>query len=70
MPMPRMRVRNTHGLEIDEIAKLAAHAEKPYTRQTLTAVVMTLQRYILDTYGNKHSCEWIRQILHKLGHLQ
>lgn len=145
MPMPRMRVRNTHGLEIDEIAKLAAHAEKPYTRQTLTAVVMTLQgipaetiaqtlgcsrvsvwrfvdrwnkrgmeaatdhrggsqssfteemlqdiddavrnrsprdhgysknrwdtrvlqRYILDTYGKKYSCEWIRQILHKLGH--
>jgi len=29
MPMPRMRVTNTHGLEIDEIAKLAAHVEKP-----------------------------------------
>ena len=27
-----------------------------------------LQRYILDTYDNKYSCEWIRQILHKLGH--
>ncbi len=70
MPMSRMRVTNTHGLEIDEIAKLAARAEKPYTRQTLTAVVMTLQRYILDTYGRKYSCEWIRQILPKLGNLQ
>ncbi len=33
---------NTHGLRIDEIAKYAAHAEKPNTHQTLNAVVMTL----------------------------
>ena len=49
MPMPRMKVTNTHGLGIDEIAKLAAHAEKPYTRQTLTAVVMTLQGIPAET---------------------
>jgi hypothetical protein len=57
MPMSSMRVTNTHGLEIDAIAKLVARAEKPYTRHTLTAVGMTLQRYILDTYGKKYSCE-------------
>ena len=145
MAMPRMKVTNMHGFGIDEIAKLAAHTEKPYTRQTLTAVVMTLQgipaetiaktlgcsrasvwryvnrwnnqgmeaakdhrggsessfteemlldiddalrnrsprdhgysksrwdtrvlqRYIYDTYGKKYSCEWIWQILHKLGY--
>lgn len=68
--MSRMRVTNTHGLGIDEIAKLAARAEKPYARHTLTAVGMMLQRYILDTYGKKYSWEWIRQILPKLGHLQ
>lgn len=43
MPIPRIRVTNTPGLKIDGIGRLAAHAEKPYTRQTLTAVVMTLQ---------------------------
>lgn len=43
MPMPRMRAMNTHGLGTDEIAKLAAHAEDPCQRQTLTAVVMKLQ---------------------------
>ncbi len=37
MPMPRMRVTNTHGLEIDKIAKLVAHAEKPYTRQSTSS---------------------------------
>ncbi len=41
--MPGMKVTNTHGLGIDDIAKPAARAEKPYTRQALTAVVMTLQ---------------------------
>lgn len=56
MPMPRTRVTNTHGLEIDEIAKLAAHAEKPYTRQTLTAVVMTLQGISAETMGQTLGC--------------
>jgi hypothetical protein len=56
MPMPRMRVTNTHGLEIDEIAKLAAHAEKPYTRQALTAVVMTLQGIPAETIAQTLGC--------------
>lgn len=43
MPMPRMQVTNTYGLGIDEIAKLAAHAEKICARQTLTAVAITFQ---------------------------
>ena len=62
MPMPRMKVTNTHGLGIDEIAKLAAHAEKPYTRQTLTAVVMTLQgipaETIAQTLGYSRVSVW------------
>ncbi len=56
MPMPRMKVTNTHGLGIDEIAKLAAHAEKPYTRQTLTAVVMTLQGIPAETIAQTLGC--------------
>jgi hypothetical protein len=36
MPMPRMQVANVHGFIINKIAKLEAHTEKPYARQTLT----------------------------------
>jgi len=43
MPRPRMQVTNRHGLGINKTARFAAHAEKPYARQTVTAVVMALQ---------------------------
>lgn len=49
MPMPRTRLTNTHGLEADESAKPTVHAEKPHTRQALTAVVMTLQGIPAET---------------------
>jgi hypothetical protein len=38
MPMPRMRVTNTDGFDISELAKLVSHAQKPYTRRALTEV--------------------------------
>ncbi len=41
MPIPRMQVANAQGFGTNEIAKLAAHAEKPNARQTPAAVVMT-----------------------------
>lgn len=56
MPMPGMRVTNTRGLQIDEIAKPAARAEKPYARQTLTAVVMTLQGILAETIAQTLGC--------------
>ncbi|HBK59711.1 MAG TPA: hypothetical protein DDZ84_02815 [Firmicutes bacterium] len=56
MPMPRMRATNTNGLEIDEIARLAAHAETSYTRQTLTSVVMTLQGIPAETIARTLGC--------------
>jgi hypothetical protein len=43
MPMPRMRVTNAHGFEVNELAKLAAHAREPYTSLTLTSLVIRLQ---------------------------
>lgn len=56
MPMPRMRVTNTHGFEINGLARLAAHTRKPYTRQTLTAVVMTLQGIPAETIAEILGC--------------
>jgi transposase len=46
-----MKVTNTHGLGIDEIAQFAVHIEKPYTRQTLTVVVMSIGETISQTLG-------------------
>ncbi len=60
--MSRTRVTNTHGLKIDEMAKLAAHAEQSYTRQMLNAVVITLQRIsaetIAQTLGRSRVSVW------------
>lgn len=56
MPMPRMRVTNTHGFDISELAKLASHAQKPYTRRALTAVVMTLQGIPAETIAETLGC--------------
>lgn len=53
MPMP---ITNTRGLGIHEIAELAAHAAKPYARQTLTAVVMTLQGIPAETIAQRLGC--------------
>jgi hypothetical protein len=51
MPRSRMKVTNTHGLGIDEIAQFAVHIEKPYARQTLTAVFMSVGETIAQTLG-------------------
>jgi hypothetical protein len=56
MPMP---ITNTRGLGIHEIAELAAHAAKPYARQTLTAVIMTLQRVPAETIAQTLECSRI-----------
>jgi len=56
MPMPRMQVTNTRGLDIHEVARLAAHVEKPYARQTLTAGVMTLQGIPAQTVAQALGC--------------
>ena len=41
VPMPRIRITHMHGSTVEELAKLAAKAESPYTRRVLQAVVMT-----------------------------
>lgn len=56
MPMPGMQVTNAHGHEIDEIAKLAALAEKPYARQTLTTVVVMFQGIPAETIAQTLGC--------------
>jgi transposase len=45
-----------HGFTAGEIAKLAARADKPYTRQALTAVVMTLQGIPAETTAETLGC--------------
>lgn len=44
MPMPRMRVTNMRGLEIDEIARFAAHSEKPYRPRVRSRDVSRISR--------------------------
>ena len=56
MPMPRMKVMNTHGFEISELTRLAARTREPYARQTLTSVVMTLQGIPAETIAETLGC--------------
>ncbi|MEA4884389.1 MAG: hypothetical protein VB144_12195 [Clostridia bacterium] len=56
MPMPRMKVTNTHGFEISELTRLAARTQEPYTRQALTSVVMTLQSISAETIAEILGC--------------
>lgn len=56
MPMPWVRVMDTHGLGTDEFAELAAHAEEPCQRQALTAVIIKLQDIPARSIAQKLGC--------------
>lgn len=65
MAIRRIRITNMHGYTLQELAKLANNAGKPYTRRVLTAVVITLQgigtELIADTLGRSHAivCNYV-----------
>lgn len=58
MAMSHTRVTNMHGYTLQELAKLANKAEKPYTRRVLTAVMMTLQAIGAEVIAETPGCSY------------
>ena len=52
--------------DIDDAVSNCSPRDHGYSKDRCDTRV--LQRYVFDTYGKRYSCEWIRQILHKLGY--
>ena len=56
MAMPRIQVTNLHGYSLEQLAELAKKAEKPFTRQLLTAVVMAAKGIPSETIALTLNC--------------